>query len=278
MSFSPEQLEALQAMFSAQNESTNTAISGLAKRLTLEIPKVIDTKLSTLEEKIAAFQPFDETKQADIVQAALNKVLEELSATEETRTPTGEDGNAVDSPAIAELKKQAAEQTKLFEQMKQRMLSAETTAGEERDNRLKIAEQQRIAGMEEGVLTSLRGKVRGNAERDFLNLLRTNNLLIEEGDQLVVKSKDSHGFDVNLPIDKALPELLKDRFSYMAEVRPGTGTGNPGGGNSGTGNTALGGKFFNGGTQAPSSAELMAAMSDPSKSAELFAELSQLSA
>lgn len=262
------------------NESTNTAISGLAKRLTLEIPKVVDGKLSGLEEKLAAYQPFDETKQAEIVQAALNKVLEEL-ATDDSGNPVppGEaNGNAVDSPALAELKKQSAEQAKLFEQMKQRMLSAETTAAEERTNREKIAEQQRVAGMEEGVLGSLRGKVRSNAERDFLNLLRNNNLLVEEGDQLVVKSKDIHGFDVNLPIDKALPELLKERFAYMAEVRPGTGTGNPGGGNTGGNNSALAGKFFNGGTQAPSNEQVLAAMSDPSKQAELFAELSQLSA
>jgi hypothetical protein len=284
MSFTPEQIEVLKEMFSAQNESTNTAISGLAKRLTQENQKTIDAKLdaklSAFEEKLGSFQPFDETKQADIVQAALNKVLEDLAATDDT-TPPGDNG-AGDSPAIAEWKRQQtardAEQAKIMEQLKQRLLSAETTASEERENRLKIAEQQRIAGMEEGVLTNLRGKVRGNAERDFLNLLRTNNLLVEEGDQLVVKSKDQHGFDVNLPIDKALPDLLKDRFSYMAEVRPGTGTGNPGGGNSGTGNPAPAGKFFNGGNQKPSDAELMAAMSDPSKSAELFAELSQLSA
>jgi len=285
MSFSQEQIEALESMFKAfgdrVNESTNTAISGLAKRLTLEIPKVVDGKLSGLEEKIAAYQPFDEDKQAEIVQAALNKVLEELATTDDSGNPapTGEaNGNTVDSPALIELKKQAAEQSKLFDQMKQRMLSAETIADEERKIRQNLAEQQRVATMEEGLLTGLRGKVRSNAERDFLNLLRTNNLLIEEGDQLVVKSKDPHGFDINLPIDKALPDLLKDRFSYMAEVRPGTGTGNPGGGNTGGNNAAPAGKFFNGGTQALSNADAMAAMSDPSRQAELFAELSQLSA
>lgn len=293
MSFTPEQEEVLNKMFSTFGESLlskidgnmNTALSGLGKRLTSEIPKVVDAKFGTLEEKIQGLQ-YDPTKQEESIRTALNKVLEELAAEEGDKTPaaTGDNsgtqptGSGVESPAIRELKQQLEAQAKLSEQMKQRLLQAENLANEERQTREKLAEQQRIAGMEEALIGGLRGKVRQNAERDFLNLLRNNEMLIEDNNQLLIKSKDQHGFDVNLPIDQALPTLLKDRFSYMAEVRAGTGTGSTGSSsNTGTQGQQVAGKYFNGGSKMPSQADLMAAMSDPSKQAELFSELQALS-
>lgn len=286
MSFTPEQKEELQSLFDNFGASIldkfggtmNNALSGAVKRISATLEKQMTDRLSPIEERMQNLPVFDEKQQSALVKTALNQVLEELTSEEANSTQGNAQGNTApadlnNSPAFLEMKRQMEEQSKQFQQ---RLQAAEQRAAQEKETREKIAEDQRISSMETGFVNSLRGKIRANTENDMLTLLKTRGLLTEENGQYLVKGKDQYQMDALVPIDQALPELLKGDFSYFADSRPGTGTGNPGT-SSGTGvSTGSGGRFFNGGNRQPDAQELMAAMADPSKAADLFRELESM--
>lgn len=244
----------------------------MAKRLIVdEVPKAIASQFAPLDEKLSSLQ-FDEGKQRQLLRSEMDSWLEALNKQAESETESGsksEEDKTIEIPALAELRKQLSEQAKIAEQMKQRVDAAEKLAADERSIREKIADQQRVAGMEEKVLQELRGKVRPNTERQLLALLRNDGMLVEdkENNQFLLKSKDEYGLDTNVGIPKAIPDIIRQNYPHFEEVRPGTGTSAmPGSRDSGV---TSGGKWFGNGTQAPSTE----AMLDPNNRAEMMREL-----
>jgi hypothetical protein len=282
MSFTEEQNKALDDKLSALSdkmlghltETMNKSLSGMAKRLLVdEVPKAIQSQFAPIEEKLNSLN-FNENQHRQLLRSEMDSWLEELNkqaANENTGGDNSAAGNTntpTDIPALNELRNQLAEQAKIADAMKQRVEAAEKVAADERKVRETLAEQQRLAGMDDKVLSSLRGKVRNNTERQLLALLKNDGLLIEdkENSQFLVKSKDEYGLDINVPVEAALGDLVKQHYPHFEEVRPGTGTGAMPG--SSTSTSSMSGKWF-GSNRAPDAS----AMLDPNNLKEMLAEL-----
>lgn len=284
MSFTEEQNKALDdklsslsdKMLSQLTETMNKSLSGMAKRLLVdEVPKAIQSQFTPIEEKLNSLN-FNESQYRQLLRSEMDSWLEELNkqASSETQGEKGEtsassSGNNVpEIPALTELRNQLAEQAKIADAMKQRVEAAEKSAQEERKIRETLAEQQRLAGMEDKVLSALRDKVRSNTERQLLTLMKNDGLLVEdkENNQFLIKSKDEYGLDTTVAIEKALTDIVKQHYPHFEEVRPGTGTGAmPGNRDSGS---SVSGKWFNA-NRTPDAQ----AMLDPNNLKEMLAEL-----
>ncbi len=83
------------------------------------------------------------------------------------------------------------------------------------------------------------------------------------------------GYPTTIPIEKALPKLLEEKYPYFQQKRDGTGSGGNGGGVD-NGRLAPVGKVFQSGNREPSDAELMAIMNDPKAMNNMFQELQRL--
>lgn len=274
-----DKLEALSGkMLKELGETVNKAMSGMAKRLIVdEVPKAIASQFGTFEEKLSSLQ-YDENKQRQLLRTEMDAWLEELNkqAADEEETEkksSGKNNNSKpdNSQPYNELNTRFAEQVKTLEQMKQRLEAAEKIAATERENREKIAAEQRVSAMEEKVLQQLRGKVRPNTEKQLLTLLKQEGKLVEdsENNQYLLKGKDEYGIDANVGIDKALPDLIRANYPHFEDVRPGTGTSASAGSNNG--NIPSGGKWFAGGTMPE-----VSAMLDPNNLQEMLREMDAL--
>jgi hypothetical protein len=293
--FSEEQNKALdekltslgEKLLTQLGETMNKSLSGMAKRLIVdEVPKAIANQFAPLEEKLNGLQ-FDEDKQRSLLRSEMDGWLEELNkqatledqGSETESEAEGKKGGkkgekqaterVVEAAALQDLRNQIAEQTKVAEAMKQRVEAAEKQAADERRVRETIAEQQRLAQMDEKVLQELRGKVRPNTERQLLTLLKNDGILVEDKDknEFLIKTKDEYGLDTMLGISAAAADIIRQNYPHYEDVRPGTGTSAmPGGRESGTSSH---GKWFDGGSKMPEIQDML----DPNNLTEMMKEL-----
>jgi hypothetical protein len=220
MSFTPEQQQFLKELVEGNNKQItdqfNSALSGLAKRLTVdEIPKAIGAQVSPLLEKL---EGLNENKLGAVVKAQFDTLLEELAKQEEaggTEKPAEENNGA-----ITQLQQQ-------IEEMKKQVDAAKKIAETERKTREKLTEESRLQGLDNALLDAMRGKVKPGTERELLTLIKSANLLIEdkEANQFVTEVPDEFGLKTRKPVAEVLGDLIAQRWSHYQDVRPGTGVG-----------------------------------------------------
>lgn len=236
--FSEEQAKQMQQMLDSAAQmyvqKTTEAISQYSQNLEKKLPQIIDARLGELDTRIVEkFTPLiDPENQRSLIQETLDRYLQQLAEESEDEedddnSEAGQRQVARESQAIVEMRKQMQEQAKAFEAMKNRVQEAEKRAEEERRQRDEMARQQKTQQLEESVLEQIRGRVRPGTERQLLTLLKTDGILKEDPEtgQVFLKARNEYGIEDEFPVDKAIQDVVKERYPHYEDVRPGTGTG-----------------------------------------------------
>ncbi len=236
--FSEEQAKQMQQMLDSAAQmyvqKTTEAISQYSQTIEKRLPQIIDARLSDLDNRIVEkFTPLvDPENQRTLIQETLDRYLQQLAEESEDEdegeaSDAGQRQVVRESQAIAEMRKQMQEQAKAFESMKNRVQEAEKRADEERRQRDEMARQQKTQQLEESVLEQIRGRVRPGTERQLLTLLKTDGVLKEDPEtgQVFLKARNEYGIEDDFPVDKAIQDVVKERYPHYEDVRPGTGTG-----------------------------------------------------
>lgn len=240
--FTEEQKAELQKMIAAGVvegiKSSNTAIleqvqeklNGLDRSIASRIPQMIDERLKASDEKLKeTLTPLESLKTlgnpdewfSSKIDAYLEKLAEE--AAKEEQASKGQEGRKPNEPD-PELTavRQELEQLRAQREKDQQEFRAAIKA--EQDRQADLLRQSQLKDMRAAARQKISGLVHPGAEDDFLKLLEDKGILVEDGDNFVIKSKDNYG-EVKLPLEQGVPDLLKNQFGYFVPPRPGTGTG-----------------------------------------------------